>query len=236
MSEKNTSDLQLGSGDAAEEALWETLAAVEREEPSGQLRQNFYRELARATEPGLLEKIRNMLGFSGNAGWLTATACALLGLAAGQLIGGADDSDNSRLVALEQNVSMLNRSLVLDRLQNNQPGKRLRGVMDASYMAPRDPDIALALLDVALNDRVASVRSAAIESLGAQINTPTIGVQLMQTLQDAESPLVQLALVDLVLRNGSDEQVGQLLQLAEDGTLHADLQRHVMTSLGRETT
>ena len=116
-------------------------------------------------------------------------------------------------MALEQNVSMLNRSLVMDRLQNDQPGKRLRGVMDATYMATEDPDIAMALLDVALNDRVATVRSAAIESLGAQINTPTIGVQLMQTLQNAESPLVQLALVDLVLRNGNDEQVDQLLQL-----------------------
>ena len=70
MSERKHSNLPLGSEDAAEAALWETLAAAEREEPSGQLRQNFYRELAKATEPGPLEKLRDILGFSGNMGWL----------------------------------------------------------------------------------------------------------------------------------------------------------------------
>ena len=235
MSEKRPSGLPLGSDDPAENELWKVLGDVEHEEPSAQLRQDFYEKMARATEPGLTRKLGELLGFSGNVGWLTAAACVLAGLGTGQLLGGAADDASERLAALEHNVAVLNRSLVLDRLQNDQPGKRLLGVIDAAYLAADDTDIAMALLGLATNDRVASIRSAAIESLGSQINSPAIGAPLMDALQQADSPMVQLALIDLVLRNGSDEQVRQILELAEDGRLYPDLERHVLTSLGRET-
>ncbi len=59
--------------------------------------------------------------------------------------------------------------------------------------------------------------------------------ELMNLLASAESPLVQLALVDLVLRNGSNSQLEYLLQLADTGRLHPDLVKHVNKSLGRES-
>ena len=56
----------------------------------------------------------------------------------------------------------------------------------------------------------------------------------MELLEQAESPLVQMALADLVLRNGSAEQMTRLQQLADNGSLHPDIARHVTTSLTRE--
>jgi hypothetical protein len=38
-----------------------------------------------------------------------------------------------------------------------------------------------------------------------------------------------------VLRYGNDEQVDELLALAEQGRLHPDLERHVLTTLKRDT-
>jgi HEAT repeat protein len=135
---------------------------------------------------------------------------------------------------LEQNVSTLNRSLILDRLENDVAGKRLRGIMDASLIVGDDAEITQALLLRATEDRVYSVRSAAIQALGPQLNAPAVGDQLMALLQESEAPLVQLALADLVLRNGSEQQVTELLRLAENGALHPDLARHVLTSLQRD--
>ncbi len=235
MSDKRFPDLLLDSDDSAVNELWKTLGEAEHEEPSARLRQAFYQKLEQASRPTPATKLRNLLGFSGNAGWITATACLLAGLGAGQLLGGAGDDAGERLAALEQNVAMLNRSLVLDRLQNDEPGKRLLGVIDAAYLVAEDADIAMALLHLASSDRVDSIRSAAIEALGPQIKSPAIGIRLMDALQHSRSPMVQLALIDLVLRNGSEEQVGQLLEIAEGGLLFPDLQRHVLTSLGRET-
>ncbi len=236
MSEKHISKLPLDSNDQRENALWDLLESVPQDEPSAKLRQGFYRKLEQATKPGLVTRLREFLGFSGNAGWVTAAVCLIAGVATGQLLEETADDASGHLAALEQNVNLLNRTLVLDRLNNEEPGKRLRGVMDAAYLAGDDADIARQLLTVATSDRVNSIRSAAVESLGSNINSPAIGEQLMDTLQRAESPLVQLALIDLVLRNGSNQQLDRLLTLANNGQLYPDLQRHVLTSLGRDMT
>jgi hypothetical protein len=221
--------------EASERALWQALGEMEPEEPSPRLRQGFYRRLDRANRRTRLERVRDALGFRGNAGWLTAAACLLVGVGMGQLAGNDGNDAGARLLALEEDVTMLNRRLILDRLDSEVPGKRLRGVLDAANVAGDDAEIAQALLVRATGDRVPTVRSAAIDALGPSIDTPSVGRQVMDLLPQADSPIVQLALVDLVLRYGNDEQVAELLGLAEQGQLHPDLERHVLTTLKRDT-
>ena len=234
MAEKRISGLPLESDDVAENELWRALGEIETEQPSARLRQNFYCKLELASRRTVLRGLRDALGFSGNAGWLTATACLLVGVTAGQLVGNGSNDADTRLSALEQDVTSLNRRLILDRLENETPGKRLRGVIDAADVAADDVEIARALLVRATEDRVPSVRSAAIDALGSRINAPAVGEQLMKLLEQADSPIVQFALVDLVLRYGNDEQVEQLLSLAEGDRLHPDLKRHVLGALKRD--
>ena len=220
----------------ADDALWQALGELPDAEPSPRLRQAFYRDLARSGRPGVAERLRDWLGFSGNTGWLTVAASLLIGLGAGMLLVQPAEpvDENLRLAALEENVSILNRRLILDRLENATASKRLRGVMDAAAIAGNDAEVANALLLRATNDPVPSVRSAAIGALGPQMRTPAVGERLMDLLQQAESPLVQLALADLVLRHGSSRQINQLAQLADDGLLHPDIAKHVTESLKRD--
>lgn len=233
MSDKKHTGLPFDSDNAAESEIWNALGEFPDDEPSSRLRQGFYSKLEQASRPSLLDRLRELLGFSNNGGWLTATACVLLGLGAGQILD-RSANDSSRLAALERNVTMLNRNLILDRLENETASKRLRGVMDAAYVAGNDSEIADALLRRATDDRVSSIRSAAIRALGEQINSPTVGTQLMGMLQQTESPLVQMALVDLVLRNGTDTQINELRELAMKGQIHPDIASHVRNSLERD--
>ena len=235
LSDENTHGIPLDSDDAAEIELWDALGTIEAQEPSAQLRQGFYQKLEDASRPTTMARLRDLLGFSGNMGWLTAALCVLVGLGTGQMLEESGESEDARLVALEQNVSMLSRTLILDRLDNDEPGKRLRGVLDAAFIAADDTEIANALLLRATDDRVRAVRVAAIDALGSNIGTAGIGQQIMDSIPVVESPVVQLALIDLVLRNGDREQLEQLLKLAEDGLLFPDLSRHVLTSLKRDT-
>ena len=235
MADRNRSGVPDTFEDAAERALWRALGEIEPEEPSPRLRRAFYRRLEREGRRTTLEKVRDALGFHGNRGWLSAAACLLVGLGIGQLAANDGDDAGARLAALEESVTALNRRLILDRLDSDVPGKRLRGVLDAAHLVGDDPDIAQALLVRATGDRVPSVRSAAIDALGPSIDAPKVGRQVMDLLQQAESPIVQLALVDLVLRYGNDEQVGELLALAEQDRLHPDLKGHVLNSLKRDT-
>ena len=242
MSDKPKTGVPFDGDDAVERRLWDALEDLPREGPSPRLRQSFYHELHRAGSPSWTERTRALLGFSGNAGWVTAMTSLLLGLVLGLALDptfdsglqGPEGANNDGIAALEQQVAMLNRSLILDRLENESASKRLRGIIDAGGMVAQDPEVARALPTRAIEDRVYSVRSAAIDALGPRLTTPAVGGELMALLEAAESPLVQLALVDLVLRHGSVAQLERLLQLAEEGRLHPDLVQHVNASVRRE--
>lgn len=241
MHEKTPSDLPLDTADSNEQELWDALAELPHPEPSPHLRRAFYARMEQYRELPWGRRLRDLLGLRESRGWMTATACLMVGLFIGQTtdqwLGGVAAKDKDvRLASLEQDVAILTRSLILDRLSAPEPGKRLRGVLDASQIAGQDAEIAQALLHRATEDRIPSVRSAAIEALGQQVNTPAIGGRVMDSIVTAESPLVQLALIDLVLRNGDQQQLATLLAMAEQQQLFPDISQHVLTSLKGEFT
>lgn len=238
MPERTSSKVPFAGDDPLQDRLWAELESLPRGEPSAELRTAFYRGLeARLEEAqsGRLARLRDWLGMSGSRGWLTATACALLGIFVGLALDRPESADPTRLAALEQNVALLNRELILDRLQDAAAGKRLLGVLGAANVAQADAEIARALMVRATEDRVHSVRLAAIEALGPSMRSPAVATELMNLLANTESPLVQLALVDLVLRHGSDAQLRELEQLADGGRLRPELIRHVKNAMGSES-
>ena len=232
MPDKKRYDLPFDSEDASERALWHALEDLPREEPQPQMRRDFYRQLEAASAASPLSRLRSWMGISSNGGWVTAAVCVVVGFAIGQTwtFGGAGET--GRLEILEQNIAMLNRELILDRLEDASPSQRLRGVVDAAYLARDDDEVVRALMMRASEDRVASVRTAAIDALGPSIATTTIGDELLQLLEQVESPHVQLSLVDVVLRNGTEEQLTQVQALASAGRLHPDVTRRVRNALG----
>lgn len=233
MSEKDKTGVPFEAEDAAEARLWQALGELSDAEPSTRLRERFYDGLDKAYAPTPAEILRRWLGFSGNAGWVTATAALVIGLLAGQLAFAPPPGDQATLDSLQAQVDTLNRSLILDRLESASPGKRLRGVIDAVGLAGSDAEIAGALLRRAVDDNVQSVQSAAIDALGPQLASSSVGDELMGLLEASDSPLVQLALVDLVLRYGNPAQIEHLLRLAEEERLHPDLVDHVLSSVVR---
>lgn len=234
MSDRSKSNLPFETDDLAEASLWASLEDLPAGEPSANLRRSFHNALDDASTETLMMRLGRWLGFGSNIGWLTATACAVLGFAIAGVLEDTDEPRLNRLAALEDNVAMLNRELIINRLENASANQRLKGVFDARSFVADDSEVARALLMRAVEDHVPSVRSAAIDALGPSLSSSEVGAELMRLLVSAESPIVQLALVDLVLRNGNREQLDRLLELASAGHLHADLIPHVMSYLGSE--
>ncbi len=231
MSDKRKSGVPFESDDAAEQQLWNDLENLPQEAPPQHLRHRFYGELERADRR--LHRRRSWLGWITAPGLAAALGCLFVGVMVGLLLRSPSTANHAELAQLQQQVSILNRNLVLDRLENDSASKRLLGVMEASDLAGRDPEITRALLERAVDDRVHSVRSAAIDAIGPRLGTPAVGDELMGSLEKAESPLVQLALADLVLRYGNPSQLEQLLRLSERGLLHPDVAKHVKSSASR---
>src|SRR5688572_15884605 len=231
MSDKRKSGVPFESDDAAEQQLWSELEQLPQEAPSQRLRRRFYEELEHADRR--LHRRRRWLGWITAPTLVAAMGCLLVGVMIGLLLRNQPAAQQTELAQLQQQVAILNRNLVLDRLDNDSASKRLLGVIEASDLAGRDPEVTRALLERALDDRVHSVRAAAIDAIGPQLGTPSVADELMASLEKAESPLVQLALADLVLRYGNPKQLEQLLRLSERGELHPDVVQHVKSSVSR---
>ena len=231
MSDKRKSGVPFESEDAAEQQLWSQLENLPQEAPSQNLRRRFYDELEHADRR--MHRRRRWLGWITAPGFAAAMGCLFVGVMVGLLLRSQPAANNGELAQLQQQVAILNRNLVLDRLENDSASKRLLGVMEASALAEHDPEVRRALLERAVDDRVHSVRSAAIDAIGPRVGSPAVGDELMASLEKAESPLVQLALADLVLRYGNPMQMEQLLQLSERGRLHPDVAQHVKASVSR---
>ncbi len=231
MSEKRKSGVPFESDDAGEQQLWSDLGELPQNAPSQQLRCRFYDELEHADRR--MHRRRQWLGLFGARGWVAAIGFLFVGVVIGVLLRNSSAADRTQLAQLQQQVAILNRNLVLDRLENDSPSKRLLGVIEASELAEHDPEVGRALLERAVDDRVHSVRSAAIDAIGPRLGTPSVGDELMASLAKAESPLVQLALADLVLRYGNPQQLEQLVKLSDSGSLHPDVAKHVKSSVAR---
>lgn len=233
MSEQRNSGVPFSSDDGEQQKLWEDLQQIPQAEPSPQLRKSFYQELDRIGRTKPIDRWRAWLGLSGTRGFATALGCALLGVFIGILFTTTDSADRTELSDLQQQVADLRRDLILDRLSNDSASKRLAAVIDAASVAERDPEIARALLTTAIDDRVYSVRAAAIDAIGPQFNSSTVGNELMSLLEKSESPIVQLALIDLILRHGSAQQLERLEALSEKGALHPELAQYVQSAIRR---
>lgn len=231
MSEKRNPGVPFESEDAGEQQLWRDLEGLPQEAPSQQVRRRFYDELEHADRR--LHRRRRWLSLFSAPGLAAALGCVFVGVMIGLLLRNSPAPDRTEFAQLQQQVAILNRNLVLDRLENDSASKRLLGVIEASDLAGHDPEVMSALLERAVDDRVHSVRTAAIDAIGPRVGTPSVGNELMASLEKAESPLVQLALADLVLRYGSPNQLEQLLSLSEGGKLHPDVAKHVKSSVSR---
>lgn len=231
MSDKRKSGVPFESEDAGEQKLWRELQDLPQEAPSQQLRRRFYDELERAD--GRMHRRRRWLSLLSAPALAAAVGCVFVGLVVGLLLRSPQAQDHAELAQLQEQVTMLNRNLVLDRLDNDSASKRLLGVIEASDLAAHDPEVMRALLERAVDDRVHAVRTAAIDAIGPRVGTPAVGDELMASLQSAQSPLVQLALADLVIRYGNPNQLEQLLKLSEQGRLHPDVAQHVKSSVSR---
>ena len=230
MSDKRKSGVPFESDDAVEQQLWSELEGLPQEAPSPRLRRRFYDELEHVDRR--LHRRRRWFGRITAPTLVAAMGCLFVGVMIGLLLRN-QPAQHSELAQLQQQVAILNRNLVLDRLENDSASKRLLGVIEASDLAGRDPEVTRALLERAVDDRVHSVRSAAIDAIGPRLGTPAVGDELMGSLEKAQSPLVQLALADLVLRYGNPNQLEQLLSLSDRGLLHPDVAKHVKASVSR---
>ncbi len=106
-----------------------------------------------------------------------------------------------------------NAVLIVSLLGQQSATERLMGVSRSYKLEQADPEVTGALLRTLTQDPNVNVRLAALEAVSRNISQPGVREELLRSLTDISSPMVQLAIVDFVVHSNMKESAGVLADL-----------------------
>jgi hypothetical protein len=209
--------------------LWRNLgAAASAEEPADAVRTRFYETLA-AYRDGAAAGRWNPL-------WQIAAGVALL--LAGTGLGYSwhrSQAASAEVTQLRGEVGTMRQLVALSLLQQQSASERLRGVSWAYQVEPPDPEVLTALLAAVNHDPNVNVRLAAVDALRPFASSPATRPMTrdaaIQALSRQTAPIVQVALIDLLvdLKEKSAEQA--LRSVASDNSADAGVRERAHWAL-----
>ncbi len=132
--------------------------------------------------------------------WQAAMAAGLLiaGIFAGRFAG-LPPRETPEIAQLRGQVESLRQLIALTMLQQQSPGARLRGVSYSEQIAQPDPQVEQALLFTVNHDSNVNVRLSAVDALQKFTGNPEVVRAMVDSIGVQESPLVQVALIDMLV-------------------------------------
>jgi anti-sigma factor RsiW len=216
-----------------EVAVWEKLSLLPVEQPTPASRIRFEAMLdayrtGRADQNVAASPVRPRGAFWDAFRWLRspvgAVAWSLVLLGAGAFIGNhVTSSDNSRsqeIAAMHSELTNMRQLVALSLLNQQSASERLQGVTWTRREEHLDPQVVSALMHTLRYDPSVDVRLAALDALGRHANQPQVHKSVVDALQEQQSPLVQVALIDTLLEWRDPEAAQRLEKLRQSPNLN----------------
>jgi anti-sigma factor RsiW len=226
-----------------EAALWRNLTSLPEEQPSPALQSRF-KAMLESYQEGRWEKTilapeKNkapvpMLWGLGNWRQLPAAGIvwACLFLACGYFIGRSSNSGTApdvqqKLEAMQNELAATRQMVALSMLQQPSASQRLEGVSWSTRLPEPDPKVLGALQHTLRFDNSVDVRLAALDALSPYAGRPEVRRELVDVLQSKQSPLVQIALIDLLVDLHDKSAVSQFKRFQQDPKVDPTVKKRV---------
>ncbi len=227
--------------DCSEEvAVWRKLSLLPIEQPSPMSRVRFEAMLQaylagssnnpgdnsawrkRASSWNFFHWLRSPLGA---AAW--SAALLAIGVYAGShLAGPKPPSPSSDLAKVEAELASTKQLVVLSMLQQQSASLRLEGVNFTTRDEQLNPQVLSALLHTLRYDPSVDVRLAALDAVSRHSAQPQVRSSVVNALQEQQSPLVQVALIDQLVEWHDREAKPHLEKLRQSQDLNPAVRQH----------
>jgi len=144
-------------------------------------------------------------------------------------------SDRQQLAALSTQVHEMREMMMLSLLQNPSASERMRGVSYTSDIKNVNPGMADALLATLNNDPNVNVRLTTLEALTHFANDPRVREGLVQSILEQDSPLVQSALADVMLKLQEKRSIRSFKKLLQQKDLNGMVRTKIQQTISRLT-
>ena len=218
---------------------WTRLGILREEQPGPGLRRNFYQALEAARQEltagtGWRQKLGRLL-----PAWPTAQvlrlAAASLVVAAGFGIGffAGGRGDGGKIERLGREVDRLQQQMTLQLLEQPSASARLQGISLTSRVQDPAPSLIAALLETLDNDPSINVRLSAVDALYLFSGREEVRNSLTASLSRQTSPLVQIALIDLLVSFKEKQAAAALKRLLADKMVIPDVQQRARLGIDK---
>lgn len=218
-------------------AIWTKLGVLPQEQPGPAVREKFYGTLEAYMAGMEGEKSRPGVGraLAHTAACLlprrpvyqAALALALLavGLGGGFWLGGRRPGIRTEVASLRQEVGDMRQTVALSLLREPSSSDRLMGVSWAENVRQPGRPTLDALMQTLNEDPSVNVRLAAVDALYLFAGQPGVKQGLVTSLASQRSPLVQVALIDLLVSVREKRAVEALKALAANEKLEPGVRK-----------
>ncbi|MGA9118310.1 MAG: HEAT repeat domain-containing protein [Bacteroidota bacterium] len=221
--------------------FWNELGRLPEESPAPSLEKSF-RDKLRGYEEGILQAGRKPEHVRGK-GFLdgfriarpvfqlmAAAFMIFIGFVAGYYINGRGNNAQD-MAQLHDEVRGLSNLLTVSLLHQESASERLKGVSWSYKLVGRDPGIDAALVNTMQHDRNVNVRLAALDALSRDVHDPVVRREIIHALPGQTSPLMQIALVDILVQIDDREARDVLQQVLKKADLHPEVRKRIIQGL-----
>jgi len=222
---------------------WTQLGILPEEQPGPNLRKNFYTMLEsihQGVESSPLKKLLNSLKIKNvwEKLWprrpvyqfVFSVVFLFIGLTVGYFIQ-SGPQESSEITQLRRQNQEINQQLAISLLNQDSPSQRLKGLTWSSRLEKPGNQILEALLHTLNNDPNINVRLSAVDALYLFADFSMVKKGLIQSLQNQNSPMVQIALIDLLVQIREKQAVESLKQLIKKNKLNPQVKQRARSSL-----
>lgn len=122
-------------------------------------------------------------------------------------------ADSQQISQLTKEVQQMRETMLLSMLQKPAASERLQAVSNTRNLEQVDEKVIHALLETLNNDPNLNVRLVTVETLRQLAHYPSVREGLIQSITRQESPLVQIALADVMVELHEKRSVDALQHL-----------------------
>ena len=208
--------------------LWKKLALIPNEQPSAAGRARFEAMLEAYQTGRGAEAVTRRAPDKGASIWSVfqwfrspvgavawSIALIALGTYLGLQLGGAKSNSQQDLAAMRTELTNMRQMVALSMLQQQSASQRLEGVTWTRREEHLDPQVLAALMHTLRYDPSVDVRLAALDALSRHAGQPQVKKTVVDALQEQQSPLVQVALIDQLVEWRDAEAAPRLEKLRQ---------------------
>jgi hypothetical protein len=158
-----------------------------------------------------------------------ASITLLIGLAFGYFLN--PSTPNKQVEQLSNQVSDLQEMMMLSLLETGSATDRLKAVNLTQEMDEASNKVTQALIQTLNRDENTNVRLAALEALKPYVKSSTVRQELIKSIAKQESPLIQVALAELMVELQEKASVKELQKILDNDRTPADVKKRIEESL-----